>query len=210
MQKKINDFWKGDFGNKYIGRNNKPKMIDDNITIFKRSLLKNKIKIKSILEYGANVGLNLIALNKIYKKLDISAVEINPKACIKLKNNIKNINIYNQSIFSFSKKFENLNKKFDLTLSKTVLIHVDPNQIKKAYEALYSKSKKYILIIEYHNPTPVKIKYRGHINKLFKRDFAGDMLNIYKDLKIIDYGFFYSKDPSLNNCDDLNWFLLTK
>ena len=30
-------------------------------------------------------------LNKIYKKLDISAVEINPKACIKLKNNILSV-----------------------------------------------------------------------------------------------------------------------
>ena len=36
------------------------------------------------------------------------------------------------------------------------------------------------------------------------------MLNIYRDLKIIDYGFIYSKDPKLNNCDDLNWFLLKK
>ena len=64
--------------------------------------------------------------------------------------------------------------------------------------------------MEYHNPTPVKIKYRGHANKLFKRDFAGEMLNIYKDLNILDYGFIYSKDPSLKNCDDLNWFLLKK
>ena len=210
MQNKLNSFWKGDFGNKYIIRNNKPKMIEDNINIFKRSLLKNKIKINSVLEYGANVGLNLLALNKIYKKLDITAVEINPNACNRLKKNLKNINIYNQSIFSFDKEYKQYNHKFDLTLSKTVLIHIDPSQIKKAYSALYSKSKKYILIVEYHNPTPVKIKYRGHANKLFKRDFAGEMLNIYKDLNILDYGFIYSKDPSLKNCDDLNWFLLKK
>ncbi len=210
MQNKLNSFWEGEFGNKYINRNNHPNMINDNINIFKKSLFKNKIKINSVLEYGANIGLNLLALNKIYKKLDITAVEINSNACSKLKKNLQNINIYNQSIFSFDKEYKKFDNKFDLTLSKTVLIHIDPVQIKKAYSALYSKSKKYILIVEYHNPTPVKIKYRGYNNKLFKRDFAGEMLNIYRDLKIIDYGFIYSKDPKLNNCDDLNWFLLKK
>ena len=107
MQNKLNSFWKGDFGNKYIIRNNKPKMIEDNINIFKRSLLKNKIKINSVLEYGANVGLNLLALNKIYKKLDITAVEINPNACNRLKKNLKNINIYNQ-FFLLIKNINNI------------------------------------------------------------------------------------------------------
>jgi len=210
MQNKLNNFWMGEFGNKYISRNNHPDMINDNIEIFKRILLKNKIKIKSVLEYGSNVGLNLLALKKIYKDLDINAVEINSTACKKLKKNIENIKIFNQSIFDFNNNLNYLDLKFDLTLSKTVLIHINPSDILKAYKALYQKSKKYILLIEYHNPSPVNIMYRGFSNKLFKRDFAGDLLRLYKDLKLLDYGFIYSKDPKLFNCDDLNWFLLKK
>jgi len=210
MQNKLNKFWMGEFGNKYISRNNHPDMINDNIEIFKRILLKNKIKIKSVLEYGSNVGLNLLALKKIYKDLDINAVEINSTACKKLKKNIENIKIFNQSIFDFNNNLNYLDLKFDLTLSKTVLIHINPSDILKAYKALYQKSKKYILLIEYHNPSPVNIMYRGFSNKLFKRDFAGDLLRLYKDLKLLDYGFIYSKDPKLFNCDDLNWFLLKK
>ena len=102
MQNKLNSFWEGEFGNKYINRNNHPNMSSwhNYINLLKKSLFKNKIKINSVLEYGANIGLNLLALNKIYKKLDITAVEINSNACSKLKN-LQNINIYNQSIFFF-------------------------------------------------------------------------------------------------------------
>ena len=48
-------------------------------------------------------------------------------------------------------------------------------------------SKKFILIAEYYNPTPVEVSYRGHNGKLFKRDFAGEMMKKYSDLKLIDY-----------------------
>ena len=49
----------------------------------------------------------------------------------------------------------------------------------------------------------------GGLSKLFKRDFAGDMLNMYKDLSLVKYGFYYHKDKQAPQ-DDLNWFLLKK
>ena len=52
------------------------------------------------------------------------------------------------------------------------------------YEALYNSSKKYILVCEYYNPSPVELSYRGHKEKLFKRDFAGDILSKYSDLRV--------------------------
>ena len=64
------------------------------------------------------------------------------------------------------------------------------------------------MIAEYFNPYPVRINYRGHKNKLFKRDFAGEFLKKTKKFKIIDYGFVYSKDKFPQ--DDLTWFLLKK
>lgn len=210
MQNELNKFWSGEFGNNYISRNNNPEMIKDNTEIFKRCFVKNKIKIKSVLEYGSNVGMNLIALNKIYKKLDISAVEINKIACEKLSQNIKNTKIYNESIISFNKNHSSLNNKFDLVFTKTVLIHISPKSIFDVYDAIFKKSKKYIYIAEYYNPFPTMIKYRGHNNKLFKRDFAGDLLNKYKNLKIVDYGFIYNYDKKFYNSDNFNWFLLKK
>jgi hypothetical protein len=65
------------------------------------------------------------------------------------------------------------------------------------------------LICEYYNPTPVTVVYRGHRDRLFKRDFAGEMLDKYADLALLDYGFTYHRDANFPQ-DDANWFLLEK
>ena len=40
-------------------------------------------------------------------------------------------------------------------------------------------------------------------------DFAGEMLDKYTNLRLVDYGFFYHKDES-SNLDDITWFLIEK
>lgn len=96
-----------------------------------------------------------------------------------------------------------------MTLIKTVLIHINPNELNTVYEKLYNCSQKYILIAEYYNPTPMTVEYRGHSNRLFKRDFAGEMMDKYSDLKLIDYGFLYHRDNNFPE-DDITWFLMEK
>jgi spore coat polysaccharide biosynthesis protein SpsF len=44
---------------------------------------------------------------------------------------------------------------------------------------------------------------------LFKRDFAGEMMDRYPDLKLLDYGFVYHRDPAFPD-DDITWFLMEK
>ena len=78
-----------------------------------------------------------------------------------------------------------------------------------AYDRLYAASSRFILVAEYYNPSPVTIPYRGHDDRLFKRDFAGDMLDLYPDLSLIDYGFAYRRDPIFPQ-DDISWFLMKK
>ena len=71
------------------------------------------------------------------------------------------------------------------------------------------KSKGYILIAEYYNPTPVSVNYRGNKNVLFKRDFAGEILKTYsKKIELVDYGFTYHRDKHPQG--DITWFLLQK
>jgi pseudaminic acid biosynthesis-associated methylase len=90
-----------------------------------------------------------------------------------------------------------------------VLIHIDPGRLRDAYAALYNASRRYICLAEYYNPAPVEVTYRGHQGKLFKRDFAGEMLDLYGDLRLLDYGFQYRRDPLFPQ-DDLTWFVLEK
>ena len=73
---------------------------------------------------------------------------------------------------------------------------------------MYNLSKKYLLVAEYFNPTPMKLIYRGNKNLMFKRDFAKDLIDKF-NLNLVDYGFVYKYDP-INPQDNLNWFLLRK
>ena len=127
-------------------------------------------------------------------------VEINKKACEELA--LKNLKYFNESFLGNSDY-----GKYDMTFTKGVLIHQDPSKLKIAYEKLYNHSSKYILIIEYYNPSPVLIIYRGE-DKLFKRDFTGEILDLYSNLKLLDYSFVYHRDQFPQ--DDLTFFLLEK
>ena len=64
------------------------------------------------------------------------------------------------------------------------------------------------MLCEYYNQIPIQIQYRGHDGVLFKRDFAGEMLEKYQDLKLLKYGFSYFRDDPMQ--DDITWFLLEK
>jgi spore coat polysaccharide biosynthesis protein SpsF len=196
------EFWAGNFGDEYIGRNQGDELLSQNLKFF-TTALKQSVDIKSCLELGANVGMNLRALELLSPGIDLDAVEINPGAAQILRDFIGKEKVFEGSIFDFP-----CDKKYDLVLIKTVLIHINPEMLDAVYEKLYKASNKYVLICEYYNPTPVTVNYRGQDDRLFKRDFAGEILDKYNDLKLIDYGFAYGRLPSL--LDDITWFLLEK
>jgi pseudaminic acid biosynthesis-associated methylase len=194
-------FWKGEFGTEYTERNNN-ELIKNNTNLFKK-ILQN-IEITSLFEIGCNRGLNLISINNINNNISLNGLEINKYAYELLSElNICN-NLYNNSIFDFNEK-----EKYDLVFTKGVLIHINPNKLNDIYQKMYELSNKYILIAEYYSKDIREIIYRGNSDKLFKRDFCGELMTKYKDLKLIDYGFVYHKDPSFP-LDDISWFLLKK
>ncbi len=194
------NFWAGDFGKEYITRNQDHTV---NIPLFSKILEKTR-DVNTMIEFGSNIGLNLRAVNALKPNLELSAVEINEEATKELEKLGYIKNIYHKSILEFETDY-----KRDLVLIKGVLIHINPNELDTVYEHLYNTSNKYICISEYYNPTPIEIDYRGHKERLFKRDFAGEMLDKYKDLKLVDYGFSYHRDNNFP-LDDTTWFLLEK
>lgn len=196
-------FWQGTFGDEYTDRNAGENWIASNTAFFSRVLSRTH-NIKFVLELGANIGLNLMAIRNLLPLINLSAVEINKKATLELKKNIPGIDLYTMSILDFPTAVQ-----WDLVFTKGVLIHVNPDKLPIVYDTIYRASSHYILISEYYSPKPVEINYRGHRNKLFKRDFAGEMLDKFPDLKLIDYGFVYHRDPNFPQ-DDMNWFLMEK
>lgn len=195
-------FWAGEFGNAYVERNQGEKLIAANIRLFANILSRTR-QINSVIEFGANIGLNLRAIRSLLPYSKTSAIEINDKA-VSLLRNLPETEIFHQSILDFESE-----RQWDMTLIKGVLIHIAPDSLPNVYDRLYNASSRYICIVEYYNPTPVEVNYRGHANRLFKRDFAGEMLDRFADLTIVDYGFVWHRDPAFPR-DDVTWFLLER
>lgn len=196
------NFWATDFGNDYIDRNEGEKLIASNVALFSK-ILRSAPDIKSAAELGCNIGLNLMALNRINKNFNLQGYEINESAA-KVASNQKIASILNTTITETLSS----HNKFDLTFSKLVLIHINPEKLETVYDNLYALSNRYIMVCEYYNPSPVVVEYRGHQNRLFKRDFAGELISKY-NLRLLDYGFNYHRDPYFTN-DDATWFLMEK
>lgn len=197
------EFWAGSFGSNYIGRNDSDQLLASNLNFFSKAL-NQASNVSSCLELGANIGMNLKALQLLYPGIVLKGAEINPDAAKTLGGLIGEKNVYLGSIFDYP-----VSTQVDLSLIKGVLIHINPDMLDVVYEKLYQASNRYILVCEYYNPSPVTISYRGHTDRLYKRDFAGEMMEKYSDLRLVDYGFSYHRDPVFPQ-DDITWFLMEK
>ena len=149
--------------------------------------------------------MNLRAINEIDSSVNLSGVEINRHAAQVLSDSLPGSDIHVDSFLEFKSDC-----KWDLVFCKGVLIHIAPDRLRDAYDALYRHSNSHILIAEYYNTTPIEVPYRGHTERLYKRDFCGEMLDKYADLSLVDYGFIYHRDSVFHYYDDVTWFLLKK
>jgi spore coat polysaccharide biosynthesis protein SpsF len=194
-------FWAGQFGTEYIQRNQGDALLASNLAFFAKALHQAK-RFKTCIEFGANIGMNLKALKLLRPGLDAHAIEINAEASRQLGELIPASQVYNTSILEFEPK-----RSWDLTLIKGVLIHINPDVLPQVYDKLVASAHRYLLVAEYYNPAPVAIPYRGHSDRLFKRDFAGEIMERHPQMKLIDYGFAYRRDPNFPQ-DDITWFLM--
>lgn len=194
-------FWAGDFGTQYIARNQGDALLASNLDFFSKAL-KSSRGIRNCIEFGANIGMNLKALKLLHPALDIHAIEINADAAKQLAEVVPPPQIYITSILSFEPQ-----QTWDLVLIKGVLIHINPAELLNVYDKLAAACGRYLMVAEYYNPAPVAIPYRGHTDRLFKRDFAGEIMDRHPRFKLVDYGFVYRRDPNFPQ-DDVTWFLM--
>jgi spore coat polysaccharide biosynthesis protein SpsF len=196
-------FWAGDFGTEYIKRNQGDDLLASNLDFFSKSL-RSARHINTCIEFGANIGMNLKALKLLHPTQEQFAIEINADAACELSKAIPADHVYQSSILDFSPQ-----RTWDLTLIKGVLIHINPDALQQVYDKLITACGKYLLVAEYYNPIPMAISYRGHSDRLFKRDFAGEIMDRHPQMKLVDYGFVYRRDPNFAQ-DDITWFLMEK
>ena len=145
--------------------------------------------------------MNARALKLLYPNSKFAGIEINKDAHSQLKS------VADEALLGAIEEVQ-IAAQYDVSFTKGVLIHINPSNLQIVYEKLYNSSSKFILVAEYYNREPVSVNYRGHEDRLFKRDFAGEILEKYSDLRLSSYGFSYHRAAFPQ--DDISWFLLEK
>ncbi|SDX53785.1 pseudaminic acid biosynthesis-associated methylase [Roseicitreum antarcticum] len=195
-------FWAGSFGTEYIQRNQGDHLLAANLAFFAKALAVAQ-GLGSCVEFGANIGMNLRALRLLHPDMALHGIEINADAAAELAQVVGADNVQQGSILELEPPH------CDLALIKGVLIHQNPDMLPQVYDKLVEATRRWLLVAEYYNPSPVAIPYRAHTDRLFKRDFAGEIMERHPSMTLVDYGFAYRRDPKFPQ-DDITWFLMEK
>lgn len=195
-------FWAGPFGDDYILRNSDshlPQLLKVWADILSHI---DPSSLNSVFEIGTNIGLNLDAIRLLIPHCTTSGVEINLKASEVASK--KGHSVRNCSVHAFEPGCS-----YDLAFTYTVLIHMPPETLDSVLHKLYSCSTRYIMLAEYFSRDDQEVIYRGNSSRLFKSDFASRLLDLYPNLRLIDYRFIWRRDSAFSE-DDITWFLFEK
>jgi len=200
------DTWKGDFGNDYLMRNHATEEAVGNVAHAFAEILSyvEDSPPASILEVGANIGINLRALSGL---TDAALFAVEPNASAREQLVADKVVPQDRLFDAVATKLPLDDGAVDLVFTSGVLIHVPPEDLETAYGEIHRVASRYILCIEYFSSTPVEIPYRGHDGLLFKRDFGGMWLDLFPGLDPVANGFFWKQTSGLDN---VNWWLFRK
>ncbi|ANY18942.1 hypothetical protein A6F68_00407 [Tsuneonella dongtanensis] len=161
--------------------------------------------IGSILECGSNIGRNIGFLEAVRPDAQKSIIEISKGAYETVTNRYPLASSFNGPILASDFP----PASFDLVFTIGVLIHINPDDLVATMGKMFDYSKRYVLMGEYFNRTPVMIEYQGEKDKLFKRDFGKLFLENF-DVELVDYGFLWGHIYDDAGFDDITWWLFEK
>lgn len=198
--------WRGEFGDAYTDRNAVSKERLDALTANWAQILHSTMGLppRSILEVGANIGLNLRALRRL-TEAELFALEPNGSARKRLvdDNVLPATNVFDGLASAIPLK----DNSVDLAFTSGVLIHIHPDNLEASCRDIYRVTRRYLVCIEYFSDKEEEIRYRGLTEALFKRDFGDFYLKLFPDLRVLDYGFAWKRLTALDN---LTWWLFEK
>jgi len=198
--------WQGAFGDDYTKRNAPlPEVLSARLKMWSRILgALDGAPPESVLEVGANLGLNLRVL-RLLTQGALTAVEPNASARARLVED---------GVLPQERVFDGVGSRLpfgdaahDLVFTSGVLIHVPPADLAATCREIVRVARRYVLAVEYNSEQPVELPYRNREGLLFKRDFGQFYLETCPGLTVRDYGFFWRPVTGLDN---LTWWLFEK
>ena len=202
--------WRGDFGARYMERNRVTGETAEQAAIgFGRMLETAGIEddVSSVLEVGANVGINLHGLRRrLGPDVELAALEPNRAAAALLRESPDLA--LSRVIEGTAGAIDAPDHAYDLVFTNGVLIHIPPRDLEPAMREICRVARRFVLCSEYFSHEPVEIPYHGHDAMLWKRDFGRAYLATCPELRTRAYGFLWQEELPL--FDDLNWWLFEK
>jgi spore coat polysaccharide biosynthesis protein SpsF len=196
-------FWAETYAKSYIEKN---RSFDAQLGAQAWRLMLQKAEPPgSVLECGCNIGRNIGFLEQVVPDAHKSIIEISKPAFDFVTRQYALRQAFHGSILQSD--FER--GAFDLVFTIGVLIHIGPEQLLANMTRMFEYSRRYVLMGEYFNRTPVSLEYQGEKDKLFKRDF-GKLFMEHHAVKLVDYGFLWGHLYDTAGFDDITWWLFEK
>lgn len=181
--------WEDEFGADYLQRNvYSPEQLNEfykNRFGFTKDELNNEFlegipKDAKILEVGTNIGNQLLHLQSM-GFTNLYGIEIQERAINYSKHRTDNLNIIKGDALNIPFK----DGFFDLVFTHGVLIHISPDNIKKAISEINRVSNSFIWGLEYFADSYTDVEYQGQKNLLWKTNFAQLYLDNNQDTNMV-------------------------
>lgn len=199
-------FWRGEFGGDYIERNSaNAQNLRARVAMWSEIMRSvSGVPPRSILEVGSNIGNNLRALQAL-TGAKLYAVEPNAQArAVLLQDGVVEPDCAFEGIAA---NIPLADHTVEMAFTCGVLIHIHPDDLLASCKEIYRVSSQYIACVEYFSDKPEMIPYRGHDDRLFKRDFGGFWMDKFPDLRVLGCGFLWKRITGLDN---LTWWIFEK
>ena len=196
--------WAGEFGDAYTERN-----------ILSDEAVRGRVRMwsgiwdrmqpqapASVLEVGANVGLNLRALQAL-TDAELWGQEPNPSALDRLRAVLPE----GRALEGFAHEIPLADGAVDLVMTMAVLIHVHPSLLERTLDELHRVSSKWIVLAEFFAQSQEAVTWRGEEGLLHRNDYGGLLMDRFPDLQLVDYGFWWRRATSGGDC---TWWLFRK
>ena len=200
------EFWRGEFGDSYTDRNAPTEAQLSARTAMWTEILACMADAPpaSILEVGANLGINLRTLSGL---TGATLMAIEPNAYAREMLVTDGVVTADKAHDGVADAIHLPDGAVDMAFTSGVLIHIHPDSLLSSCREIHRVARRYIVCIEYFAQNPEEVAYRGHSSVLFKRDFGGFWLDHFSDLKVLGYGFVWKRVTGL---DDLTWWVFEK
>lgn len=200
------DAWRGEFGRNYLARNDDHSEAD---LVPRAAALRTVLEAcpappASILEVGANIGRNLMALARLTDAALYGVEPFEPayrRMATLMGDRLAGAAVATGQALPFA------DGAIDLVFTSGVLIHVAPVELARMMEEVVRVARRFVWCNEYFAKRPEEVAYRGEEGLLFKRDFGRLYLERHPGLRPVAQGFLWSATSPF---DDTTWWLFEK